>query len=423
MKLRKSHIPIVFVVTLALPVMSESSTQPPEVMTYPLPDPLVGSDGKRVQGATTWRKKRRPELLRLFESEIYGKTLVSRPENLRFVVREEKKDARGGKATRLRIGILFEGREDGRQMELLVYLPNHIKGKVPLFLGLNFDGNFTTTSEPDIPLPAHYVHGLFQNRPADHKAHENARGIHSAMFPYDLILERGYGLATASYGEVEPDAKGRWQEGPRGLGPQPGPGDWGAIGAWSWALSRAMDYLETHKRVDKKRVAVFGFSRLGKTAMWAGAQDQRFALVVSQNSGKGGVSLSKRMVGEPIEHLAGSLGHWFAPNYAKYSRNEEALPVDGHTLAALIAPRPLLILSGTEDKWSDPEGEFLGGLGADAVYRLWGTDGMAAKTWPAPQTLVDSTIGYYLRPGKHDVTVEDWQATLNFADKHLKRKG
>jgi len=416
----------------ALPAMSDTPSQPgpPQpgtVTTYPLPDPLKMQDGTPVKSAKAWRKYRRPELLRLFESEIYGKTLVGRPENLRFVVREEKKDARGGKATRLRVGILFEGREDARQMELLVYLPNAVRGKVPVFLGLNFDGNFTTTDEPDIPLPTHWINGLFQ-RGHDHKAHEEDRGRLTAMFPYDRILEHGYGFATAGYGDVEADEKGHWQEGPRGLGAPPGAGDWGTIGAWAWALSRAMDYLETNPRVDKKRVAIFGFSRLGKTAMWAGAQDERFAMVISQNSGKGGVSLSKRLTGEPVAHLAGPLGYWFAPNYAKYADNEAALPVDGHEIAALIAPRPLLILSGTEDKWSDPEGEFLGGVGADPVYRLLGTDGLAtpnplgkgAGGWPAPQTLISSTIGYYLRPGPHNVTLEDWQATLDFADEHWK---
>ena len=407
---------------LALPGVSDDS--PPKPGAAPavagtLPDPLVCADGTPVKDAAAWRDKRRPELLRLFESAVYGRTLVGRPERLRFVLRDEKKNARGGKATRLRVGVLFEGREDGRQMELLVYLPNRAKGPAPVFLGLNFDGNFDTTEEPDIPLPAHWVNGLFQSG-HDHKPREADRGRHRAMFPYDLILDRGYGVATAGYGDVEPDEVGRWKDGPRGLGPPPGRGDWGALGAWAWALSRAMDYLESHPRVDRKRVAVFGFSRLGKAALWAGAQDERFALLVSQNSGKGGVSLMKRPVGEPVEHLAGKdLGHWFAPDFAAYSKNEQALPVDGHALAALLAPRPLLILSAAGDAWSDPEGEFLGGRGADPVYRLLGTDGLAAREWPAPQTLVSSTIGYYLRPGGHDVTLDDWQATLFFADKHL----
>lgn len=383
-----------------------------------LPDPLTMTDGTPVTTTQQWHETRRPELLQLFASEVYGQTLVGRPENLRFVVREEKRDARGGAATRLRVGVLFEGREDGRQMELLVYLPNQVTGPVPVFLGLNFDGNFTTTPETDLPVPNHWVNGLFSQLPS-HRADESQRGGKQAMWPYDVILARGYGIATAGYGEIEPDEAEHWNEGPRGLGPEPGANDWGALGAWAWALSRAMDYLETNPRVDSHRVALFGFSRLGKTALWAGAQDERFALVVSQNAGKGGVSLSKRLTGEPVAHLSGRLGYWFAPNYARYADNEDALPVDGHLLAALIAPRPLLILSAAEDAWSDPEGEFLGGLNADPVYRLLGADGMATTQWPAPQQLIDSSLGYYLRPGGHNVTAEDWQATLAFADKYL----
>jgi CubicO group peptidase (beta-lactamase class C family) len=388
--------------------------------TLPLPDPLITQGGARVSTPAQWRETRRPELLRLFEENVYGKTLLGKPDNLKFVIRDTKKNARDGKATRLRVGVLFEGTETGRQMELLVYLPNHVKGKVPAFLGLNFDGNFTTTAETDLPIPTHFANGLFYKLP-DHRVRESQRGNNARMWPYDEILARGYGIATASYGEVEPDMANQWWHGPRALSTPPsGENSWGSIGAWAWALSRAMDYLETNARVDKKHVAVFGFSRLGKTAMWAGAQDERFAAVISQNSGKGGVSLSKRLVGEPVSHLAKDLGHWFAPAYAKYSDNEAALPIDGHELAALIAPRPLLILSATEDKWSDPEGEFLSGVAATPVYKLFGGSGLEAEQWPAPQTLINSTIGYYLRPGKHDVTMEDWQVTMTWADKHLR---
>jgi len=386
-----------------------------------LPDPLVMADGTRVTTAAQWRQERRPELLWLFEENVYGKTRVGRPEPLKFVVRERKKNARGGRATRLRVGILFEGNEHGRQMELLVYLPNNARGPIPVFLGLNFDGNFATTEEKDLPVPTHFVNGLFYQLPG-HRAAETQRGNNRSMWPYDTILERGYGIATACYGEVEPDMANQWWHGPRALGPPLQSGDWGAIGAWAWALSRALDYLETNPRVDRAHVAVFGFSRLGKTAMWAGAQDERFAAVISQNSGKGGISLSKRLVGEPVAHLAGrDLGHWFAPNYGRYADHEAALPVDGHELAALIAPRPLLILSGVQDTYSDPEGEFLGGLGATPVYRLLGRDGLSTDKWPPPQTLLDGTLGYYLRPGGHNVTLEDWQVTLAWADRHLRK--
>lgn len=396
-------------------------TDEAKVPPYTLPDPLVCEDGTRVTDAKTWREKRRTELLRLFEREEYGKTLVGRPEALRFVVREEKKDARGGKATRLRVGILFEGKDDGRQMELLVYLPNDAKGPVPVFLGLNFDGNYTTTDEPDVPLAKHWALSLFENKLINHMPTEAGRGIHKRQWQYDLALEHGYGVATAGYGEVEPDEKGRWKDGPRGLGPEPGANDWGCIGAWAWGLSRALDYLETNPRVDAKRVAVLGFSRLGKTSMWAGAQDERFAMVISLESGAGGVALGKRIFGETVDHLTGPLGHWFCPHHRDYAGLEENLPMDQHELAALIAPRPLLINSATEDLWSDPKGEFLGGLGADPVYRLLGTDGISQKEWPEVGKLLTGRIGYFLRTGKHDVTLEDWQAMVRFADRQFAR--
>ncbi len=400
------------------PVITNESKVPP----YTLPDPLHFQDGSPVATRRDWTERRRPELLRLFESEIYGRTRVGRPPQLRFVTREEKRDVRGGTATRLRIGILFEGTESGRQMELLLVLPNRAHGPVPVFLGLNFDGNYTTSSEPDLPVPTHWVNGLYVNHVKDHRATGSGRGIHQHMWPTAYLLEHGYGLATVGYGEIEPDEPGQWRQGPRGLGPEPGPGDWGTIGAWAWGLSRAMDYLETQPRVDGHRVALTGFSRLGKAALWAGAQDERFAAVISNESGAGGVALSKRLFGEQVDHLSGPLGYWFAPRFARYADNESALPVDQHELVALIAPRPLLILSGTTDTYSDPKGEFLGGLGGDPVYRLLGTDGLATRNWPAPSVLVNSTLGYFLRPGSHDVTLEDWQATLAFADRHLKRR-
>ncbi|BCM93954.1 carbohydrate esterase [Abditibacteriota bacterium] len=380
---------------------------------------LQMGDGSAVESPEQWQGQRRPELLRLLESEVFGVTPFGRPDALRFEVREEKSGARDGLATRLRVGVLFEGTENGRQMELLVYLPNDVSGPVPVFLGLNFDGNFTTTAEADLPVPTHYVNGLF-TRLSDHRATEEMRGSRASMWPYDEILKRGYGVATACYGEVEPDVANQWWHGPRVLAPPTEADGWGAIGSWAWALSRALDYLQTHPRVDSQCVAVFGFSRLGKTAMWAGAQDERFAAVISQNSGKGGASLMKRPQGEPVSHLSGPLGHWFAPSFARYSNNEAELPVDGDSIAALVAPRPLLILSATEDTWSDPEGEFLSGRSATRVYGLLGHEGLDAEARPEPGTFINSRVGYFLRVGGHNVTGEDWAVTLDWADKFLK---
>jgi hypothetical protein len=390
---------------------------------YTLPDPLVAEDGSKITTVEQWRTRRRPELLQLFSNEVYGRTPVDRPKELAFVVREEKSDARDGKATRLRVGVLFEGREDGRQMELLVYIPNHVKGKAPLMYGLNFDGNYSTTLEKDIPVPTHWINGGRLNRPRnDHRPFEEARGFLREQWQYDLALERGYAVATAAYGEIEPDADGHRDAGPRGMGPPPDDSEWGAIGAWAWALSRGLDYLENHPRIDARRVAVLGFSRLGKTSLWAGAQDERFSAVISLQSGAGGAALSKRNYGETVQDLNRRFPHWFCGNFRKYSDNESALPVDQHQLISLIAPRPVLIISATEDRWADPRGEFLSGLAADPVYKLHGVDGVGETEWPGPNQLMNSRIGYFMREGPHDVTKAEWHAMVDFLDKHLPAK-
>ena len=396
-------------------IMDEAKVPP-----YTLPDPLVCTDGTKVMDAKTWMEKRRPELLRLFASEVYGRTLLGKPEAMRFEVREEKKLARGGTATRLRIGVLFEGKPDGRQMELLVYLPNDVTGPVPMFLGLNFDGNYTITDDPDLPVPKHFAMGLFANKLPDHKPTGAGRGMHAYMWQIDRIIEAGFGVATAAYGEIEPDQNGAWAKGVRGMAAEPKDDDWGAIGAWAWGLSRAMDYLATNPRVDASKVAVMGFSRLGKAAMWAAAQDERFALAISNESGACGLALQKRIFGETVNDMVNHFPHWFAKSFAKYAKAEDKLPVDAHELAALVAPRPLLAMSGSEDLWSDPKGEFLSLVGADPVYRLFGKKlGLSADEWPANTKLVDHVPGYFRHKGGHDVSLEDWRTMIDYADHRL----
>lgn len=374
--------------------------------------------------SAAWQAQR-GALLQTFAERMYGVTPPGLADKVQFVVREEKKDARGGRATRLRVGLLFEGTAAGRQMELLVYLPNDVSGPVPVFLGLNFDGNYTTVTDPDLPLPRHWAMGLFDNKLPDHVPTEAGRGRFAHMWCVDWLLESGFGLATAAYGEIEPDLPGRWRDGVRGLAKEPGPGDWGAVGAWAWGLSRAMDYLVTNDRVDAGRVVVHGFSRLGKAALWAGVQDGRFAAVISNGSGAGGMALTKRIFGERTGDLVTRFPHWFCGNFAAYADKEAEQPFDQHQLAALIAPRPLLATSGTDDLWADPRGEYLTLAAAARVWEQLGVKKpLDAKDWPKAGKLVNSRVGYFLREGGHDVTLEDWkEGMVPWAKKQLKAGG
>ncbi len=390
-----------------------------KVPKYTLPDPLVLQSGAPVRDAGTWFGKRRPEILELFRSQVYGRS-PGRPEGMTFDLLSLDEKALAGKAIRKEVLVRFSGDRDGPAMNLLIYLPAAAKNPVPVFLGLNFTGNLTVSRDPGIRLGE--VWSRQQKRPAT----ENSRGSAISRWPVDMILERGYGVATAYYYDIEPDFDGGIKFGVRPLFFKPGQtapaaDDWAAIGAWAWALSRAMDYLEADKSVDPKRVIVHGHSRLGKAALWAGAQDERFAMVISNDSGEGGAALSRRRFGETIADLNRSFPHWFDANYKNYSGREDDLPVDHHMLLALIAPRPLYVASAEEDLWADPRGEFLSAVAAGPVYRLLGKQDLGTDRMPAAGQPIQNTVAYHVRPGKHDITVYDWEQYLNFADKHLQR--
>lgn len=390
---------------------------------YGLPQPLVAGNGTAIVSAQQWRNQRRPETLQLFAKHIYGITPAATL-NTRYTEIEVNRNALGGIATRKQIRVVFSNALGSASMDILVYTPNQVSGASPVFLGLNYNGNHSIHADPAIRLPLSPV-----DTP-DNKPTEQDRGMRDWRWPVETLLARGYGLATVYYGDLYPDYSGGFSDGVHPLfftngQSQPGADEWGAIGAWAWGLSRALDYLVTDTDVDGQRVAVMGFSRLGKTALWAGAQDQRFAMVISNESGTLGASLSRRegiaSGKESIARITSKYGYWFAANAAQYANNSGLLPVDQHQLIALVAPRPVYIASAANDAHADPQGEFESGLYASVVYQLLGSDGMASKVMPPLNTPVTSTIGYHIRAGDHDVLLYDWQRFIDFADKHTKK--
>ncbi|MBI5691086.1 MAG: acetylxylan esterase [Verrucomicrobia bacterium] len=386
-----------------------------------LPDPLRSSAGKTITAPAQW-EQRRAEIIALYETHVFGPRITTTAK-ASFELRTEKPDALGGIAVRREIRIYLLGAKTGPWLDLLLYLPKGAPTKVPAFFGFNYMGNQSVTAEDDVTItpawirPAANTPGIVKNR-----ATAENRGAQARRWPLELILRRGYAVATACFGEVEPDDVTGWTRSPlrtalglRTTGER-SLGDPGAIAIWAFGASRVLDCLESIPEIDATRVALTGHSRMGKTALWAAALDRRFALVVSNNSGEGGAALARRKQGERIADSVKLSGYWYTPRYRDYVDREEHLPVDAHWLLALIAPRPLYVSSATQDLWADPEGEFLAARHASAVYALWGHGGVTGEL-PPPDTPVGQHIGYHIRTGPHDILAADWSHHLDFADR------
>ncbi|HRH95776.1 MAG TPA: acetylxylan esterase [Prosthecobacter sp.] len=384
----------------------------------PLPD-------LKLSTAEDWTGKRRPEILKLFEDNVYGKTPadIGTP---KFEVTATKTDALGGLATRKFIHISLPSRPAWQGMDVMLYIPNGGRA-APCFVGLSFGGNQAVSPENDVPISTRWMRDSKDKGIVDHRATEASRGTSSSRWPLEMILRRGFAVATCYYGDIEPDHADGWKDGLRAAVSKDGAntvwkdGEWGAIGAWAWGLSRMVDYLETDRLINAKHVAVIGHSRLGKTSLWAGVQDTRFGVVISNDSGEGGAALMRRDFGETTAIITKAFPHWFTPKYASYSNNAAACPIDKHMLIALAAPRPIYIASAAEDHWADQKGEFLSGKFASPVYALFGEKGIVVDEQPAIDTPVGDFIGYHIRTGKHDVTDYDWTQYLNFATRHWKK--
>lgn len=397
-----------------------------KVPEYELPDPLVSQSGAPVTSADSWTQSRRGEILELFRKHVYGRS--PEPIAVSATVVSTESEALAGKAVRRDIDLTLRRGDRSLTMAMLLYTPKSA-APAPTFLGLNFQGNHTVEDDPAIRITESWVRTRTDGSTDGHRANEKGRGIRADAWPVEMIIEAGYGLATIYYGDIKPDRDDGFQEGIHRLfedwaAEQPEGERWGAIAGWAYGLSRGLDYLQTDPLVDGSRVAVIGHSRLGKTALWAGASDPRFQLVISNNSGCGGAALSRRGFGETVARINTSFPHWFCRNHRRYNDNESQLPVDQHQLIALMAPRAVYVASASEDRWADPTGEFLACVHADPVFRLFGTAGMGDESPPQQmppenQSIQSGAIGYHLRSGRHALTPQDWQHYLTFADKHL----
>ena len=384
---------------------------------YVLPDPLVCADGQKVSDAETWYRKRRPEIVKLFEENQYGRS-PGRPGDMSFDVFDKGTSAFDGKAIRRQVTIYFSKDKTGPKMDLLIYLPAGADKPLPMLLNMSFTANSLTVDDPGVK------EGEIWNRQKQRVPASSGRRFGSLNVT--PILEKGFGVATVYYGDIDPDFEGSLQYGVRSLYLKSGQterasNDWGSVGAWSWGLSRVMDYFETDDSVDAKRVAIMGVSRLGKTVLWAGAIDMRFAMVIDSCSGEGGSALSRRNYGETIAHLVepSRYPYWFCPNYQKYGDHVDQFPVDAHMLLALIAPRPVLLVTGNTDKWSDPKGAFLSAIAAGPVYDLLGKQGLGTNDLPPAGKSILHDIGFYMHDGGHGPHPSDWDVILKFMQMHL----
>ena len=370
-----------------------------KVRPYTLPDPLALANGKPVRDAETWRRQRRPEIMRLYETEIFGRVPANAPK-VTWRVTGTESAARDGTISIRRVAGTIGAGADAPVIPLTLFTPAKAKGRVPVILVVNFGGGAG-------PAPA--------------------AALPSGEPPVATeIIGRGWGYATIAYQDIQPDRRTSLDEGviarARAAGQAPAPDDWGAISAWAWGVSRAIDYLETDPSVNAKRIAVEGHSRIGKTALWASANDPRIAAVFSSCAGEMGSALSRRDWGETVDDMAQNFPWWFSASFQKWTGRWDEMPVDAHLLIALSAPRPVFLTGGTADQWADPVGEYLAAVAAGPVYRLLGKKDLGVSQPPPPldTPITAGDIGWHYHTGAHAATPADWRAFLVFLDKYFK---
>lgn len=385
-----------------------------------MPNALEMRDGTAITTADGWHTKRVPELKQLFSYYMYGE---APPPPKRVSAKVERINGKlfNGKATKREITISFPP-EGCPPIHLLLVTPNNVSGRAPVFVGLNFCGNHTLLDDPTVALPTGWVRNN-RGESKNNRATEQGRGSRIDVWAIEQTIDHGYAVATFYSGDVDPD-KPDFSD---GVHPhfykqgqtRPGPHEWGTIAAWAWGIQRVVDYLITNDAIDSDRIAVVGHSRNGKTALLAGALDERIDLIIPHQAGCGGTSPSRSPVGEQLHQINRNFPHWFCDTFKEFNDQVDRLPIDQNCLIAMCAPRPVLLSNAQGDQWADPAGQFRALRAADPVYRLLGVGGVAASEMPPHGKLLGSRLGYYIREGKHSMRPDDWRVFLAFANKHF----
>jgi len=366
-----------------------------KVPSYTVPGLLVTSDGGRINNASEWEKKRREEVLELFRENVYGR-VPSTSYNMKFTIEKEDGKAMEGKATLKQVVITIESEGKALDIPLTVFIPNNAPKPVPAFLLIDNRGPANTDPE---------------------------RIVKSEFWPAEEVAARGYAIAVFYNADLDPDNFDDFKNGIHAVLDRGSrrPDSWATISAWAWGASRCLDYFETDPAIDSRKVAVVGHSRGGKTALWAAAEDSRFAMAVANESGCGGAALARRRFGETIEIINRAFPHWFCLNYRNWAGKEDSMPFDMHMLMALIAPRAVYITSAGEDLWAAPRGSYLSLFHALPVYRLYDKSiRLPEQMPPLNKPVLSGSVGYHIRDGVHNMLLNDWNWFMDFGDTILK---
>ncbi len=387
----------------------EANYDESKVPEFTLPPVLTGFDGREITTVEVWEKKRRPEIIKFFEQNVYGEIpQAPSPIQKSFQLLSEDKTLFDGACTRRDVEITFQNRRGRVSMPLVLFVPSDAKGKVPVILL----ANGSDIRRKNLALDDSQRFGSTRN------------GI-----PLHQLMMRGIGLATVDYqafGTDNKDPNGQVSGGIIDLFMKPGQesrkdNEWGMISVWAYALRAGMDYLETDPDVHAEQVATVGCSIGGKVALWAAATDARFGMALLATAGHGGDAIWRREFGETLDNMCKYLPTWICRNANQYAKNVHEMPVDQHSLLATIAPRPLYVATAHHDLWADQKGQWIGAYNAAPAYDLYRKK-VAFESAEQPeinQPITESAIGYHLRSGVHGFELYDWEQYMKFVEFHF----